>query len=252
MAEQHYKMWWKSARTSMLRTQPPPPLQLPGIQSVPIVGVIHGGIYGLNVFPIPLDTREKTCKIKCRKGLLWWVTTWAWNYSLWYRQTVEGICLKDKSEDLVQMTNWKVSEQSPNEMVYKLLKLWYSRISLSTGMEWKSFKIRTQKQRNLPRLVKTQKLIFISTRKPRNDKMMAEMQWTLKCLMHEKGRCLLRSTAHNFGNKFLICRQRVIHPSRSKCMCMPNVQTNNIILELVSIFIYSKMSLFLKFMAFLE
>jgi hypothetical protein len=88
MAEQHYKMWGKSARTSMLRTLPPP-LQLPGMQSVPIVGVIHGGIYGLYVFPIPLHTREKTCEIKCRKGLSWWVTTWAWNYSLWYRQTVE-------------------------------------------------------------------------------------------------------------------------------------------------------------------
>jgi len=91
--KQHYKMWRKSARTSMLRTQPPP-LQLPGMQSIPTVGVIHGGIYGLNVFPIRLDTRENTCKIKCRKGPLWWVNTWAWNYSLWYRQTVEGICLK--------------------------------------------------------------------------------------------------------------------------------------------------------------
>jgi hypothetical protein len=51
----------------MLRTQPPP-LQLPGMQSVPTIGVKHGGIYGLNVFPIPLDTRENSCKIKCRKG----------------------------------------------------------------------------------------------------------------------------------------------------------------------------------------
>jgi len=101
MVEQHYMMWWKSARTSMLRTQLPP-LQLPGMQSVPIVGVIRGGIYGLNVLPIPLDTRKNTCKIKCMKGLLWRVTTWAWNYNLWYKQTVQGICLKDKSEDLVQ------------------------------------------------------------------------------------------------------------------------------------------------------
>jgi hypothetical protein len=46
----------------MLRTQPPP-LQLPGMQSVPTVEVIHGEIYALNVFPIPLDTRENTCKI---------------------------------------------------------------------------------------------------------------------------------------------------------------------------------------------
>jgi hypothetical protein len=45
-------------------------LQLPGMQSIPTVGVIYGGIYGLNVFPIPLNTRENTCKIKCRKGLL--------------------------------------------------------------------------------------------------------------------------------------------------------------------------------------
>jgi len=69
MVEQHYKMRWKCARTSMLRTQPPS-LQLPGMQSVPTASVIHGEIYGLNVFRIPLDTRENTCKIKCRKGLL--------------------------------------------------------------------------------------------------------------------------------------------------------------------------------------
>jgi len=33
---------------------------------------------------------------------------------------------------------------------------------------------------------------------------------------------------------------------------MPYVQTNNITLELVSVCIYSKMSLFLKFITFLE
>jgi hypothetical protein len=40
------------------------------MQSIPAIEVKHGGIYGLNVFPIPLDTRENPCKIKSRKGLL--------------------------------------------------------------------------------------------------------------------------------------------------------------------------------------
>ena len=82
--------------------------------------------------------------------------------------------------------------------------------------------------------------------------MVSGMQQTLKFLLQQKGWCLLRSTIFNFGNKFLICRQWVIYPSRSKLMCVLYVQTNNIPLELVSICIYLFQNEFLKFMTFLE